>query len=202
MGSAVRSRVVETALVAAIAVWLILSVSDIRRAPIAHGGGAPASSADRTAVGRPQRLPDRAASAAEVRAVKRWTDHAERSNADELLAAALSAEDPLVVGNAIRALARLGRCDDERLLGFIDDRRPRVRQELVLALGETRLLGSVALLVGRYEHADDSIRPLIVRSLGSIGGDEARRFLCTIRDDPSATPLERELAAVGLRHER
>ena len=202
MASAVRSWVVETALVAAIAVWFVLSVADTRRPPIAQGGGVPTSSADRTALGRPQRLSGRAASAAEVRAVKRWTDHAERSDGDELLASALSAEDPLVVGNAMRALARLGRFDDERLLGLIDDPRPRVRQELILALGDARLLGSVALLVGRYGGADESIRPLIVRSLGSIGGDEARRFLCTIRDDPSATPLERELAAVGLRHER
>jgi HEAT repeat protein len=106
-----------------------------------------------------------------------------------------------VVGNSIRALGRLGAVlRDDELLAMLTDERPRVRQELVRALGESKDPRAVPHLAEFIEGEDPTLRTLAIQSLGKIGGDEARVLLENARSDPRSQGsqlvfLEQALAA-------
>ena len=70
----------------------------------------------------------KATSPEEVREVVRHTRKAEEEDIPELLEAALSSDDPLIVGNTIRALGRLRAVSqDTRLVALLKDPGPRSR---------------------------------------------------------------------------
>jgi len=141
----------------------------------------------------------------EVREVLRFTREATGDDLPTLRDMALRAEDPLVAGNAIRALGRMGAvAEDPKLVALIEDTRQRVRQEIVVALGLSGSASAVPLLAGVLESTgersadDDSLRLLAVRALGYIGGERAHDILAAVRDDPNATKAERVFAEEAL----
>lgn len=110
----------------------------------------------------------------------------------ELRRVALGSSDPLVAGNAVRALGRLGAVAGEvDLLRLLSDRRPRVRQEIVMALGasgDPRVLDDLApMLVAE----DPSIRTLAIQAIGRIGSPRARELLTEACQDADRTDVER-----------
>lgn len=114
-----------------------------------------------------------------MRAVVDYCRGADASHVPTLRRVALSSPDPLVTGNALRALGRLGavRPSDPELAGLLDDPRPRVRQEVVIALGESADPASVDLLAPLLRAEPASLRPLVLQALGRIGTREARAAL-------------------------
>ena len=117
------------------------------------------------------------------------------ANAGELWQLALGAENPMVAGNAVRALGRLGELrNDARLDALLRDVRSRVRQEAVLALGRSRDPLVVQQLADLLPSADASMRPLVIRALGELGGERARSFVAAVLADPMSTAAEVALA--------
>src|SRR5688572_21714705 len=78
--------------------------------------------------------PPSARTPAELRSFLRWCEGADPGSVPALRSA-VDSGDPLVAGNALRALRRLGALDDVTAIALLDDARPRVRQEAVLCLG-------------------------------------------------------------------
>lgn len=138
---------------------------------------------------------------AEVRSFVAFAGSAGHSDVPSLRRHALESENPLVVGNSIRALGRLGAViRDEELLGMLADPRVRVRQELVRALGESGDPRAVPALADAIGEDDETLRTLAIQSLGKIGGHEARVLLENARSDPRSQGsqlvfLEQALAA-------
>lgn len=95
---------------------------------------------------------------------------------------ALGDADPAVVGKALAAMGRLqALAGDEQVAALLQDPRPRVRQDYVLALG----LAADPLAIPRLQRiasgADAELRPLALQSLGGQG--------------PAAAPVLAELQA-------
>lgn len=72
--------------------------------------------------------------------LRAWVARCRNPSSSDLLVfrtQALHDDDPLVAGNAIAALGRLGAVwGDDELLELLDDPRPRVRQQLIVALSQ------------------------------------------------------------------
>jgi len=142
---------------------------------------------------------------AEVRQFVAFAASAGHDQVPYLRRHALESESPLVVGNSIRALGRLGAViRDEQLLGMLADPRLRVRQELVRALGESGDPRAVPPLAKVLQSEDENLRTLAIQALGRIGSDEARGLLENARDSRDARGaervfLEQALAAVAVR---
>ncbi|MBK8978267.1 MAG: HEAT repeat domain-containing protein [Planctomycetes bacterium] len=101
------------------------------------------------------------ASQREVRAAVAAGRAATPCDAEALTAIALGAIDPTVAGVALRALGRLGRCaDDPALLALAADPRPRVRQELVLAVRDSPLPAARAVVERARCDPDPGVRAL------------------------------------------
>jgi HEAT repeat protein len=136
---------------------------------------------------------------AEVRAVRRYCRSAEHDDVDTLRHAATQSSDPLVAGNAMRALGRLGAfAGDAELEAMLADERQRVRQEAVIALGQSGSPSAVERLLPLLEEDDPMLRPLVLQALGRLGGDKARAVLERVLADESATAADRALARAGL----
>lgn len=87
------------------------------------------------------------------------------------LEAMLTAEQPLVVGNAVRALGRLGLFTaGSKYAKFLDDERPKVRQESVRAMGVSGDDGAIPYLERVLASGDTALRRLAIAALGEIGG--------------------------------
>ena len=100
-----------------------------------------------------------------------------------LVELATHAEDPLVAGTAIAALGRLGAFRaTPALVPLLDDPRPRIRQEALVAAGASGDRRFVALLVARLGSV--GVTPLVIQALGRLGGAAAREALVGL--DPSA----------------
>jgi HEAT repeat protein len=106
---------------------------------------------------------------------------------------ALSAADPIVVGYALTALARLGAlAGDDAFIVLLHDARPRVRQQFALALGDSGT-AAVPWLRELTHDGDLATRSLALASLGRVGGAEALAVLEAIagqRDLDAATRLQ------------
>ena len=129
---------------------------------------------------------------AEVREVITYARGAGPAQIDTLRKMALESKDPIVVGNALRALGRLHSiANDAELLALVDDERPRVREEAVRALGLSNDDSVVPVLADVLKEDDRDLRVLCIRSLGHIGGEQASALLADIRDDAASTEMER-----------
>lgn len=117
----------------------------------------------------------------DVREIVRYCAAAESDQIADLRRAALESSHPLAVGNALRALGRLTAVmGDSDLMALLADDRPRVRQELVMALGVSGEPSAVPVLAPILE-SEPSLRPLVIQALGRLGGDEARAILTAVR---------------------
>lgn len=111
------------------------------------------------------------------------------------------AADPLVAGNALRAMGRLGMATADRALGeLVDDARPRVRQEAIVACGESGDRRHVPRLLQVLHGADEVERALAIRALGRLGGPEAARALFEVERDPEQSETARVFACEALLH--
>ncbi len=136
---------------------------------------------------------------ADVRTVRRFCRAADHDDVDALRDAATRSADPLVAGNAMRALGRLGEfAGDAELEALLADDRQRVRQEAVIALGKSGSPAAVEQLLPLLDDGDPMLRPLVLQALGRLGGDEARAVLEGVLADETATEAERALARAGL----
>ncbi len=136
---------------------------------------------------------------AEVRTVTRFCRAAQQSDVDALRYAATRSPDPLVVGNALRALGRLGAfAGDAELEALLTDERQRVRQEAVIALGYSGSASAVERLAPLAEERDPLLRPLVLQALGRLGGEHARIVLESVLSDERSSEAERALAREGL----
>jgi hypothetical protein len=101
--------------------------------------------------------------------VRRCRSASERDSA-WLRRAALESPDPLVAGNGLRALGRLGVVvGDEELLALTEDERPRVRQELVLVLALARNPGAREHL-DAITREDPELAALAARASAALQG--------------------------------
>ncbi len=135
----------------------------------------------------------------ELRAVVRYCRAADSSDATRLQDAALESEDPLVVGNAIRALGRLGLArGDTRIPDLLDDPRPRVRQEAVIAMGRSGDPAVVEDLAPLIKSEDSTLRTLALQALGRLGGLRAQALVKEILADSASTTSDRAFARAAL----
>jgi hypothetical protein len=136
---------------------------------------------------------------AQVRAVVRFCREAVVADAAGLRSVALSSPDPLVAGNALRALGRLGAvARDSELVALVRDPRPRVRQEVVLALGASGYTPVVEDLAPLLERDDLVLRPLVLQALGWLAGARAGALLESVLRDRAATEVDRAFARQAL----
>jgi len=109
----------------------------------------------------------------DVRAIVTFCRQAGHSDAPALRKVALTAEDPLAVGNAMRALGRLRRvARDAELVALLGDERSRVRHETVLALGasgDPSAVGALEPLLGDKDATTGTAKP------GSVNRAKTRR---------------------------
>jgi hypothetical protein len=135
----------------------------------------------------------------DVRWMVEFCDTATSVDVPALRDVALTAESPLAVGNAVRALGRLGAVAKDRdLLKLLNDPRGRVRDEFILALGESGDASALALLEPLVRAGDEHVRVLAIRAIGRIGGEKARRMLADVAADPAGTPETAAFARAGL----
>jgi HEAT repeat protein len=135
----------------------------------------------------------------EVRQVKHYARDATSEDIASLTHMAARSGDPLVAGNAIRALGRLNAfADNPELVALIDDSRLRVRQETVVALGLSGNAEMVDRLLPVLEERENGLRHLAIQALGRLGGPIARQKLEEILHDSDATEADRTFARVAL----
>ncbi|MEW6747827.1 MAG: HEAT repeat domain-containing protein [Planctomycetota bacterium] len=136
----------------------------------------------------------------DVREVLRIERDAGQDDVPLLREMASLSEDPLVVGNAIRALGRLcAVSQDSALLALLDDPRCRVKQELVVALGRSGDPSALPRLLSLLEQDDPGLRPLVIQALGRLGDKRAEEPLRAIAHDSQSTNTDRVFAREALR---
>lgn len=141
----------------------------------------------------------KATSPEEVREVVRHTRQAKEEDIPALLQAALSSEDPLVAGNAIRALGRLKAfSQDTRLVALLNDPRKRIRQEIVVALGRSQDQRTVDSLLPLLSDEDETLKTLAIQALGRIGGRKARNTIRWVIDNKKTSTKARAFARSAL----
>ena len=138
-------------------------------------------------------------SAQDVRWLVEFCDTATSADVAALRDVALNARNPLAAGNAVRALGRLhAMAKDRELLKLLDDSRDRVRDETILALGESRDSSTLVLLDPLLRSADAHVRALAARAVGRVGGESGRAVLSRVAADPAETPEVLAFARAGL----
>jgi hypothetical protein len=198
-GTIVPALALASSLLAAL---LLVAPEGLARRPArARGPAAAAVAAPPDAEGAAGAAPGpllEATTPEEARNVVRYASAAGK-NAVEDLRWMEGAADPLVAGNALRALGRLGAAPaDGSIQDRLDDPRPRVRQEAVVALGLSRDPGAVAALEGVLDCGEPELKPLAVQALGRIGGARALSALERRLEDPAASEVERAFAREAL----
>lgn len=112
---------------------------------------------------------ERVESDGDLRVFLREVKAAGREDEDDLRHLALHSKDPLVAGNAIRALGRLGLvAGDEEWTALLDDPRMRVRQEIVRALGQSKDPRVAAVLHRMSNGNDPTLRTIAIHSLAQL----------------------------------
>lgn len=135
----------------------------------------------------------------EVRELVRRCAATTRADEPWLRQLALSAEDPLVAGQAVQALGRLGLFRPEpELLGLLDDPRPRVAQEALRALGLCDDPDAVQHVAPHLADPDPSRRALAIQALGRLPGDAARAALESYQRDGEPGDIERAFLRAAL----
>ena len=164
-------------------------------APVAaaQSSGEPAAAPTTAAVG----MQPPGSAHASMREWRRFCGSADRTAAAELRSAALTDADPLIAGNALRALGRLQlvACDPE-LRALLSDPRPRVRQEAVIAMGGCGDPTAVAAIAPLLQ--ESTLRSLAIQALGRLGGSQARALLDQVMGDPRSTPTDCAFARSAL----
>jgi HEAT repeat protein len=168
----------------ALLVWSVFALFTFEEACVRHEGAmqsatlarvAAVRQRGRTQVARRGELVREPSTQAQARAMVAFCDTASPADVADLRDVALSAQSPLAAGNAVRALGRLGvLARDPALLALLEDPRPRVRDETILALGECRDPQAIAPLEAFALGSDPKARILAIRALGRIGGARAR----------------------------
>lgn len=139
----------------------------------------------------------------EVHHVIQYCREADQSTVPELRRLARTSRNALVVGNAVRALGRLrALTGDDELMELLDDARPRVRQEMVRALGRSSDRSLVPRLAKIVEEGDRELSPLATQALGRLGGQEARECLTALLDNESTSATVRVFARAALKASR
>lgn len=135
----------------------------------------------------------------EVRQVVTFCDLATRADIAALREAALTAQDPLVAGNAVRALGRLRVvARDPQLAALVHDPRSRVRDETIIALGECGDRAASDTLATLAADPDPKVRVLALRSLGRLGGERAEEVARGVLAGTDASREERAFARAAL----
>ncbi len=163
------------------------------------GGGGRAARIPEAVPSTPRAPPLTCGSPREVRSLRRFCGTARAADLPQLRRLALGSPDPLVSGNAIRALGRLGGIEAAEAEVLLGDPNPRVRQEAAIALGESGDPDAVRILERVLERGDPVLRPLAIRSLGGIGTAEARQAIERAARADGATAVDRAFAAAALR---
>lgn len=136
---------------------------------------------------------------AQLRAIVHFCREAGVADSAELRSLALSSLDPLVAGNALRALGRLGAvARDPELIALLEDARPRVRQEVVIALGRSNYAPVVVDLLPLLDRDDPALRPLLLHALGRLGGTRGRERLAAVVEDLRSSEIDRAFARAAL----
>lgn len=139
----------------------------------------------------------------ELRSVLRYCREAEQASASRLKQAALTSGDPLVAGNSIRALGRLGLARTSTgIPALLDDPRPRIRQETLIALGKSGDPAALPHLAPLIKSEDATLRALAIQALGRLGGTRARSLVEAILSDSTATASDRAFARSALSRPR
>ncbi len=127
----------------------------------------------------------------------RSATHAQRAELEEL---AMTAPRAGVRAQALRSLGRLGlvRADSE-VAALLNDPNPRVRQEVVTALGRGGDPATVSALKPLLSaNADPTLRALAIQALGRIGTNEADRLVRGVLEDSSSSRVDRAFARGAL----
>jgi hypothetical protein len=133
-------------------------------------------------------------SPAGIRAIVRWCREAGDAEAPRLHALAVTSADPLVAGNALRALGRLERfADDPELLALLHDPRERVQQEAIRAAGGSRCSAAADGIVDSLPALSQTARALAIEALGKLGTSTANDALEQLRGRAGLPELERIL---------
>ena len=124
----------------------------------------------------------------EVREMVAFCDTAAQGDVEALREVALHGENVLAAANAIRALGRLRAvARDPELRALLADPRERIRDETILALGESRDRDAVALLEPLVSGDDAKARVLAIHALGRLGGERAEAVLRQVLESASAS---------------
>lgn len=148
----------------------------------------------------PAQVPMEATTEAQVRDIVKFADSATEKDLPELRRLALESPDPLVAGNAVRALGRLKAViGDAGVLRLLDDHRERVRQEMVGALGASGSPDAIKLLAAVLDKREPTVRPLAIQALGRLGLPEGKPLLEAIVNDRSTSAVEMAFAREALK---
>ncbi|MCP3915267.1 MAG: hypothetical protein GY711_06910 [bacterium] len=135
----------------------------------------------------------------EVREVIRYCRSAGPERAAHLRSAALASDDPLVVGNAVRALGRLGVfASDVELARLLDDPRQRVRQEAIRALGASGDATDLPRLSSILNKRDPTLGPLAIEAIGRLRDGAGRELLESLCRGTRLSDVERTFASTVL----
>lgn len=106
----------------------------------------------------------------------------------------MAVDDPPVPRRYIVGmLARVGRADVKGLAARLSDERWFIVRNVAIALGRTGRSQAVEPLLAVRMHDDERVRVEVLRSVATLMGDEAARFLLEALTDPS-----RRVRAAGL----
>lgn len=137
---------------------------------------------------------------ADIREVLRYTRGANEDKASELTQVALLSPDPLIVGAAMRGLARLGTSeDDANVAALVKDERPAVRQEAIRWMGKVGDKKHVSVVIKLASDHDATVRRLAIQALGRMGGDRARNKLESIQQSSKRDAVDRVFAREALK---
>jgi HEAT repeat protein len=137
---------------------------------------------------------------AAMRAVIADLQRAGAERVPELLDLACTARDPVLAGNALRALGRLRAAWRPQVFALCADARPRVRQEAVVALGESGDPRATPALAALLLADDVTLRLLAICALRRIGGAAGTCVLAAHARRPSLAPVEAKLLALAPAH--
>ncbi|MGE3172515.1 MAG: HEAT repeat domain-containing protein [Planctomycetota bacterium] len=131
--------------------------------------------------------------------LRRFVAGCEAADANALprLRELVASPDPVVAGNAVRALGRLQPDGSEATFAaLLHDPRPRVRAEAIAALGAGGDPGAARLLEPLVRVDDRQVRLLAIQALAQLGATDA---LQRVAADPGAAAETRAFARAASR---